>query len=418
MPSKSYQWEAGAILGDHSKKKHQILREYLSEYLRIRCSVPQQSRFRLAVVDAFCGGGVYAGGEVGSPIIFLDTFCNVSEEINLQRAIDGMAQITFECFCIFNDEDAAAIAALRNNLAPHIARCQDSEHVRLQVHFMNSEFEDAYPIIKARLAGERVTRNVFFNLDQCGSKHVKRETIVDILRSYQSAEILLTFAIRAMMSRLPLRRAPARDTILRSHGVSLSDVDDLDNLGRKPEWRAAIEQLIFDSYRNCAPYVSPFAINNPDGWLYWLLHFANEHKARQVYNDLLHENSGVQGHMGRAGLNMLTYDPSNEGIEYLFQDDDRQRARDQLMDDIPKAISEFGDAVLLDEFLRSVANETPAHSMDINQAMIDNPDIKVETVNGGERRSASGIRRTDSLIMKPQRSLFFMPPLKGKREDT
>jgi len=418
MPAKDYLWKEGAVLGDHSKKKHQILREYIAEYLRVRCTVPQQSRFRLAVVDAFCGGGAYAGGEVGSPIIFLDTLCNVSEQINMQRAVDGMAQITFECFCIFNDKEPTAIAALKTHLAPYIARAEESPHVNAQIHFMNEKFEQAYQQIKSRLANARVTRNVFFNLDQCGNKHINRETIIDILRSYQSAEILLTFAIQSMMSRLPLQRTPTRDTILQRHGVSLSDVDGLDSIGRKPEWRAAIEQLIFDSYRNCAPFVSPFAINNPDGWLYWLLHFSNEQKARQVYNDLLHENSGVQGHMGRAGLNMLTYNPANEGIEYLFQDADRKRAREQLMYDIPKAISEFGDAVSLDEFMRSVGNETPAHSMDIHQAMIDNPDIRVETLNGGERRSANGIRRTDTLIMKQQRSLFFMPPMPIESENS
>jgi len=235
---------------------------------------------------------------------------------------------------------------------------------------------------------------------------------VDILTTYQSAEVILNFAAQSMFTYLSRNNPDALKKTLEQHGVDYRQVADLSQVASKCEWRAAIERLVFESYRRCGPYVSPFAINNPDGWLYWLLHFANEPKARQVYNDLLHDNSGVQGHYGRSGLNMLTYDPTNEGQDYLFADDDRQRAREELYYDIPKVVSEFGDAITISEFIRNVSNETPSHSQDLAQAMIDNPDLTVRTENGGERRSANGIRPSDTLILKPQRSFLLMPTLK------
>lgn len=409
-----YQWVDGAVLKDHSKKKHQVLRKYLTEYLQIRCVVPQQSRFRFAVVDGFAGAGAYQGGEPGSPLIFLELLLEQSQEINVRRAADGMAIIDFECLLIFNDLDKDAIEILKQNVATIISQCNANNNLTVNVIFMNEAFETAYPKVKNSLAKEKVTRNVFFNLDQCGHSLVPRSTIIDILTTYQSAEILLNFAAQSMFTYLSRNYPSALEKTLKFHGVDQKEIEDISAVANKKEWRAAIEKLVFDSYRNCSPYVSPFAINNPDGWLYWLLHFANEPKARQVYNDLLHDNAGVQGHYGRSGLNMLSYDPSHEGQDYLFGEDDRQRAREELYDDIPRVVSEFGDAVVVSDFIKSVSNETPAHSFDLAKAMIDNPDLRIQTENGGERRSPNGIRATDTLILNAQKSFILMPPLKKK----
>lgn len=407
-----YKWIDGAILGDHSKKKHQVLRRYLVEYLQIRCVTPQQTRFRFAIIDGFAGGGAYQGGEPGSPLIFLELLLEQTQQMNIRRAADGMAQIQFECLLIFNDLDRNAIETLKQNVAPLKVQCDAQENLTVQIILMNEEFKTAYPEIKKHLQSNNIVRNVFFNLDQCGSSLVERATIVDILTTYQSAEVLLNFAAQSMFTYLSRGNPDALKKTLEQHGVDYQEVEDLSRVASKQEWRAAIERLVFESYRRCAPYVSPFAINNPDGWLYWLLHFANAPKARQVYNDLLHDNSGVQGHYGRSGLRMLTYDPRNEGQDYLFSDLDRKRAREELYYDIPKAVSEFGDVITISEFIRSVSNETPSHSQDLAHAMIDNPDLMVRTDNGGERRSANGIRPTDTLILKPQRSFLLMPPLK------
>lgn len=55
MVEKRYEWADGAKLEEHSKRKHKILREYVFDYLTVRCKLPQQERFRLAIVDGFAG---------------------------------------------------------------------------------------------------------------------------------------------------------------------------------------------------------------------------------------------------------------------------------------------------------------------------------------------------------------------------
>ena len=71
MAEKRYEWAGGAKLEEHSRRKHKILRQYVFDYLTVRCKLPQQERFRLAIVDGFAGGGRYQCGTAGSPLIFI-----------------------------------------------------------------------------------------------------------------------------------------------------------------------------------------------------------------------------------------------------------------------------------------------------------------------------------------------------------
>ncbi len=157
------------------------------------------------------------------------------------------------------------------------------------------------------------------------------------------------------------------------------------------------------------PVCEPFSINNPDGWRYWLIHFANVVRARQVYNNVLHDNATAQAHFGRSGLNMLSYDPSHaDGALYLFDLSGREGARTQLLTDIPRLISEAGDVIRVGEFYEGIYNATPAHTDDVHQAIINNPDVQVITPAGGERRSAKAIDAGDVLKLKDQKSFFPM----------
>ena len=85
MAKKNLDWEGGAKLEGHTKKKHAILREYFRQYLITRCQLPQQEKFRLAIVDGFSGAGLYNCGSYGSPLIFVDVLINTTNEINLRR---------------------------------------------------------------------------------------------------------------------------------------------------------------------------------------------------------------------------------------------------------------------------------------------------------------------------------------------
>ena len=319
-----------------------------------------------------------------------------------------MGQIEIECLLILNDVNGEAVQILKENVTPLHAEIKLNEkHLHLRVEYLNEPFEDAYSKIKRLLEVGRY-RNVLFNLDQYGHSDVERNTLLDIMRSYPSAEIFYTFAIKALVSFLRKAEPNILATQLRHIGLQNSDLQALEGPMNSHDWLGAAEQLVFDVFRTCAPFVSPFSIHNPHGWRYWLIHFANSYRARQVYNNVLHQNSSAQAHYGRSGLNMLSYNPRSEGTLYLFDANGRETAKSQLSQDIPRLISEAGDALVVSEFYESIYNATPAHTDDVHSAIIENPDIEVLTPVGGERRKANTIGRTDVLKLKNQRSFFPM----------
>lgn len=419
MAEKPYEWVEGATLEDHSRRKHKILREYFFKYLTVRCQLPQMEKFRLAIVDGFAGGGRYRCGASGSPLIFIEELRRAVEAVNTHRTAEGLGLIEVECLLVLNDFSRDALETLKTNIAPLQAEIsQNVPRLHLRIEYLNHAFEDAYPAMKQFLEQGRF-RNVLFNLDQCGHSKVSRTTLVDIMHSYPSVEVFYTFAIQSLLTYLQTHDPIRLAVQLQPFGIQSKDIEALDFGIKKQQWLGAAERLVFDIFRTCATFVSPFSINNPEGWRYWLIHFANAHRARQVYNNVLHDNSSEQAHFGRSGLNMLAYDPSHEdGALYLFDVSGRQSAHAQLLSDIPRLVSESGDVIGVADFYAGIYNATPAHSEDIHQAIIENPDLQVITPAGGERRSANAIAIGDMLKLKQQRSFFplFTSPERDRRK--
>lgn len=409
MVIKNYDWEGGAALDEHTKKKHSILRKYFRQYLITRCQLPQQEKFRLAIVDGFSGAGLYKCGSYGSPLIFVKTLIDTVKEINLSRINQGMRPIQVSCLFLLNDDKNSVISQLKENMAPLLVEAsENSEYLQIQTEFSNDLFENVYPEIKKRLKSAKC-RNVFFNLDQCGYSHVTTNIIRDIIDSWVSAEVLLTFMIDSMLTYLSPQKkgsgVPLEKEVKQKIDAILSDSENL--LGKK-EWLGEAEKIAYDHLKSCATYVSPFSINNPAGWRYWLMHFASSYRARQVYNNILHQEETSQAHYGRSGLNMLSYNPLNEGQLYLFDADSRESAKEALYDDIPRFIAESGDALVMHDFYAAAYSETPAHSDDIHEMIIENPDMEVITESGGQRRQPNTIKASDTLKLKSQTSMYFM----------
>lgn len=168
------------------------------------------------------------------------------------------------------------------------------------------------------------------------------------------------------------------------------------------------EQVVFNRLKSCAPYVSPFSINNPDGWRYWLMHFANRPTARRVYNNVLHDNSSYQAHFGRSGLQMLSFNPAEQTNMYLFDADSRLSTKEALHEDIPQLIDLHGDVISIEDFHLNIYNETAAHSDDIHSVLIESDNLEVLTPSGNARRSANAIKTGDVLRLKTQRTFFPM----------
>ena len=71
-------------------------------------------------------------------------------------------------------------------------------------------------------------------------------------------------------------------------------------------------------------------------------------------------------------------------------------------------MAESGDTLTMQDFYASAYSQTPAHSDDIHEMIIANPDMEVITDGGGKRRQAHTIKAGDTLKLVSQKSMFFM----------
>ena len=159
MSLKPISWMTGATLEEHSKRKHKVVGEYVARYLEVRCQLPQQSRFKLAIVDGFAGGGRYKCGSPGSPLIFLEELRAAAEAFNVKRSAEGMSPIDIECLLILNDYDPKTVELLKQNVAPLIAHIsQNVPRLHVRVEYFNKKFEVVVGVPRLaflRIAGSR-----------------------------------------------------------------------------------------------------------------------------------------------------------------------------------------------------------------------------------------------------------------------
>ena len=415
MAKKPYDWKKGATLQEHSKRKHKILGEYFRRYLWERCKNPHTRHFNLAIVDAFAGGGHYADGSPGSPVIFAKTLLDTVANINLKRAEKNMPKVEINCLMILNDSDPDAYRKLIEAVAPHEAAAREADsNVILLCKFYHGKFEALVDKFCTLIKSERY-RNVIYNLDQCGHGQVDRATIFKLISSERSVEIFFTYAIKSLIAFLDQRNSQRNRNRLRYLDLRANALELAENQMTKNEWLGGVERDVFDHFHECAPFVTPFSINNPDGWRYWFMHFAKSYRARQIYNDVLHKNSSEQAHFGRSGLHMLSYDPNHDrGFLYLFNSEAREEANRRLYDDIPRLVSCHDDAIKISDFYNLIYNDTPAHSDDIHDAIFKNFDLEVLTPKGNRRRFARRISLNDTLRRREQLSFHIPEPKKDR----
>lgn len=409
MPRKAYKWADGVPLEDHTAKKLNVLRSYFHNYLRVRCT-PINRKFKIAIVDGFAGGGTYKCGTSGSPLVFLEELAAFADEVAIWRMENNAPELeSIDCLFVVNETDPEANAVLYPLLDQWEARNTASGR-KLNVRILPKQgpFVDIYPEVRSILLKYRFS-NVLFNIDPCGYTQVNLPIIQDILGSFKSAEVFFTFMIGSLFNYSSwMDPKKTNDLMLNFCGTQEQFFQD-ESFRKKAEWLGAVEKIVYHEFTHTAKFASPFAINQSgsSGYNYWLMHFANSHRAREVYNDILYKNSGVQAHRGKSGLRMLGYTSLDTGVRtFDWGSDLRSENVTSLQNDLPNAISEFGDAVAIQTLKASIYNETTSHSDDIKSVLIDHTDIEVLTKTGGKRRSPGSISDDDIVRLNDQRQLF------------
>jgi three-Cys-motif partner protein len=425
--SKGYQWTLDGplpLLEDHSRAKHDVLRAYLVNYLRILALSPKSAGVRVTLVDGFAGGGLYRSlhGEPlpGSPLVLLEAVREARARVAIERKERGLhGDYTIEVQVHLVEETPSTVAFLER-LIKDRGDLLD-KHTQVRIHA--GTFEKALPNIFAAIKAEQRGGRSVFIIDQYGWSQVNIGLVRQIFDQLPRAEVFLTWMIDNLINFVSEQTVDKLNPGLEKAGLSpYLDAQTLLNLKRDTQdkksdltWRRAIQTLLADELRRAsgAAFRTPFYIVPQESRRgYWLLHLAQHLRANEEMKRIHWQNNNLH-HPGGPGLNMLGYVGAGGQLAFDHQFDQAASVvtHEALREDIPRRLREWDQPVRFGDLVAHTANDTPAQRSQMQEAVFalaQGKQVTVRTVSGSTRRGASGLADDDVVELPLQ--LWLIPP--------
>ena len=411
--SNPFTWRPGAeppTLEDHSDAKLRLLEAYLDRYFDVVCALPQMDVLRIALVDAFAGGGLYqrdGASRLGSPLVMIDAMRRAQARVNAGRR----KPLKIDAKFFFADENADAIEYLKHSLKtagiPDLLL--DSVNIR------KATASDALPtIIRQIAAWSRAGRSIFF-LDQCGYIDAPHRDVRDIYQALPKSEIIVTYNFGSiydyMNDSAPFLAATAPLELTPDHLRALLKERD------RKAGRYFAGRLLGKLFKAKvgSQYASRFFLRSEAaGRDMWFVHYSKVPRSRLVMSEAhwAIKNSSVT--QGEAGLDMLGFMPTWENqidLDFGFDDTDEGRMHKALMVELPQRLAHFdrNAAPTFDSLLALTADDTAATEAQFNAAVRDletEREIEVLTPSGARKRSTAQLRPTHRIILPRQFKLL------------
>lgn len=416
MSGGHYEWCLGEPLpqlGDHSVAKHEIFEQYVGIYIERLTRTPSQTMLNLTIVDGFCGGGLYRRGQVeadGSPLRLLNSVEQADRALNAARAKGFAVRADF----FFVDDKAEHITFLRDVL---IKRGYGSRLDR-DIFLTCSTFEDACPDIIAHIQKKGTAHRSLFFLDQYGWSDVRLATMRTILDTLRNPEILLTFAVDALINFLSVKTAETE--ALLAIELGREDVRALMDMRNGEGWRYLIQNGLYRHVqaRTGARFYTPFFIHSAESHRsYWLLHLSNHRQARDEMGKLHWRLNNRFQHHGGAGFHALGYDPTQDlrqGLmDFLFDDDALKRSEAAVLDQLPRMIHAAhrngGAGLTVEALFTGNCNDTPVTSDILKSQLLflrEEGELAIVTATGVAKPRAKLVTWDDRLVLPRERSMF------------
>ena len=259
---------------DHTKAKHELLRRYLGGWFPILAAY---GRSRVVYLDGFCGPGLYAKGEPGSPIVALDTLVSHTAFPRLNHA---------EFVFLFIDQDPARCQNLEQELDAFWSR-KGGQPPNVKIQVICSEFADA---AASRMGSVRQQLETFAPtfalIDPFGWNGIPLKLIAELL-STDKCEVLISFMFDSINRFLSHPDAKVRGSLEALFGTRrFSEASGLSGNERK--------QFLHDLYRSQLrdvagfDYVLPFEMVNMSGHtVYSLFYGTHSLKGVEVMKDAM-----------------------------------------------------------------------------------------------------------------------------------
>lgn len=377
MGRKKYGWCVGSPppnVDPHSVAKHEMLSAYLRLYVQTLAKNVKRDELKLTLVDGFAGGGIYTrkGSDelwLGSPLRMIQAMTDVSLSEQERREKPFKLDLRY----VFIEKDKDNFEFLNRTLRdfgylPGMAS---------QISTRNDPFESQVQAIVEQVKLRGGKPRVIFVLDQFGYRDAPLQCVRYILQHLEKAEIILTFATDWFLDHINERRIFQQ--IIDATGLDWSAEELVKTKREHPtSWRVVLQHLLHERVREQtgAEYYTPFFVHSPESHrAYWLLHLSRHHRARDVMTELHWTLGNHFVHYGRAGLQMLGFDPRKENLletrsEFLFDMSAETATFEALYEELPSKLVQFRDGISVVELFAGVANETPATSNQMKKALL------------------------------------------------
>jgi hypothetical protein len=278
-------------------------------------------------------------------------------------------------------------------------------------------FDEACPGVLAHIQRKGSAHRSLFFLDQYGWSDVRFQTVRTILATLKKPEILLTFAVDALIDFLSTKTAETQ--ALMNIELDREDVRALMDLRAGEGWRYLIQNGLYRHIqkRTGSRFYTPFFIHSVEAHRsYWLLHLSNHRQARDEMGKLHWRLNNHFQHHGGAGFHALGFDPSKDLrqglLTFMFDDDAMKRSEAAVVEQLPRMIhaaNRDGAGLLVEELFAGNCNDTPVTSSILSRKLAflrDEGELTIVSPDGSRKPRARTVNWGDRLILPAERSMF------------
>jgi three-Cys-motif partner protein len=275
----------------HTKKKHEILTDYLHDWVVTLCGNHPLMEKKITIVDGFCGGGIYNDTETekkwfGSPIRILKSIEAGLKDV-LEKKKKPNFKLDFLLICI--DENKEHLGCLKNTLVD----AGYEKYIGKEIIILHSKFDLAIDKVMQKV-DERKGHSFFF-LDPFGYTDFSMQHIRRIMH-LGKVEILLTYMIDFIQRFLEEKEGKLRDAfhlILEADDYyTLKDLRNIDTIHQQEYLRNETIRLFRD--RTGVKYIFSFSLlANKSIVKYYLVHLSNHQTALRVLKDSLWKHNNI-----------------------------------------------------------------------------------------------------------------------------
>ncbi|MES0489501.1 MAG: three-Cys-motif partner protein TcmP [Leptospirales bacterium] len=399
-------------LEEHTRKKHEVVEQYIHDWVVTLCSNHVGQSSTLTIIDAFCGGGIYEDPKnesnwLGSPIRFMNSVAKALHFVQTQKGKPGFI---LDVHFIFADSNKNHLDCLRKQIKDN----------NLEHHLINKTctlIEGEFLTIFDRLINVVETRkgHSFFFIDPYGYTDYSMANIRRIM-SIRNSEVLVNYMLDFIQRFLKKRDQQMQHSLgdLLEAGNYYRDLGKHNHLVRSRQSYLRNETIRLFREKALVKYAYSFGmITDGQAVKYYLIHLANNPTAQKVIKDALWFHNNIYQYQYEIfGLSFKVPLEDEELMGNLFNinEDDDAVVQDRLQPKIMDFVAGYERGISFRELHTLTMQENPASTKHYQEFLAKMRDYTrdIEILRDGKTTKAKNIQAND-IIKRSNQKIFNFP---------